>query len=75
MGLTGEHGFLMNEVLLKSWTNALKKAVSTFINPLVMEVERPSRGGKKLERAYALNEVSLRANPTKAGEAAKSSVD
>lgn len=52
----GTIGFLMNEFSAEKLEERIEKAVSTFINPLVMEV---TLTGGKTERAYALNEVSL----------------
>ncbi|WP_306257569.1 NAD kinase [Pararhizobium sp. IMCC21322] len=52
----GSIGFLMNEFAAEKLDERIEKAVSTFINPLVMEVTLP---GGEVERAYALNEVSL----------------
>lgn len=52
----GTIGFLMNEFSAEKLDERIEKAVSTFINPLVMEV---TLHGGKIERAYALNEVSL----------------
>lgn len=52
----GTIGFLMNEFSVEKLEERIQKAVSTFINPLVMEVTLP---GGAVERAYALNEVSL----------------
>jgi NAD+ kinase len=52
----GTIGFLMNEFSAENLEDRVAKAVATFINPLVMEVKLP---GGAVERAYALNEVSL----------------
>ncbi|MGJ8534073.1 MAG: NAD kinase [Alphaproteobacteria bacterium] len=52
----GSIGFLMNEFSAEKLDGRIEKAVSTFINPLVMEVTLPDGS---IERAYALNEVSL----------------
>lgn len=52
----GTIGFLMNEFSAEKLDERIEKAVSTFINPLVMEV---TLSDGSIERAYALNEVSL----------------